>query len=202
MSNSESQLNALLAGNESAIRQLFESNRGRLTRMVGARMDARVSARFDPSDVVQEALLDAYQRLPTYLDNPSVPLYVWLRKLTWEHLVQLQRKHLGAEKRSVTHEQPNPATANDDSEMLLAERLVSNLTGPTERAIRSETHRRLRAALQLLRPRDREVLELRYLEQMDTGEIAAALEIREGAVVTRHFRAIQRLQELIEITSK
>ena len=55
------------AGNLPAVEQLLEKYRGRLRRMVACRMDPRVSARVDASDVVQDALIEANQKLPEYL---------------------------------------------------------------------------------------------------------------------------------------
>ena len=52
-------------------------------------------------------------------------------------------------------------------------------------------------ALLLLKPHDREVLVLRYLEQLEVEEIAVVLGISQTAVTTRHFRALQRLRRLV-----
>ncbi len=56
---------------------------------------------------------------------------------------------------------------------------------------------RVRQALDRLSARDREVLVMRYLEQLPTREIAAALEITEGAVKVRHLRALERIRGLL-----
>ncbi len=56
----------------------------------------------------------------------------------------------------------------------------------------------MRAALEALEPRDREVLVLRYLEQLATKEIAAVLSISEAAVKTRHRRALERLRRILD----
>jgi RNA polymerase sigma-70 factor (ECF subfamily) len=56
---------------------------------------------------------------------------------------------------------------------------------------------RVRAALARLGERDREVLVLRYLEQMSTAEIAAVLGTTAGAVKVRHLRALERLRGLL-----
>jgi RNA polymerase sigma factor (sigma-70 family) len=44
----------------------------------------------------------------------------------------------------------------------------------------------------------REVLALRYLEELPTPEVAAVLEISEAAVKMRHRRALDRLSRLLE----
>ena len=47
------------SGDHAAMEQLLARHRDRLRRMVRLRIDARVAARIDPSDVVQEAISDA-----------------------------------------------------------------------------------------------------------------------------------------------
>ncbi len=47
-----------LAGDEDALAELFDMHRPRLERMVNLRMDHRLHARIDASDVLQEAYID------------------------------------------------------------------------------------------------------------------------------------------------
>jgi DNA-directed RNA polymerase specialized sigma24 family protein len=70
--------------------------------MVAVRLDRRLLARVDPSDVVQEALADADRRLDEYLRERPVAFYPWLRRLAEEQLVNVYRRHVGAARRSVT----------------------------------------------------------------------------------------------------
>ena len=82
--------------------------------------------------------------------------------------------------------------------MILANRLVANGTSPSRHAILKETRERVRAALDRLTPRDREVLVLRFLEQLSTAETAAVLEIGEGAVKSRLMRAVVRFRDILD----
>ena len=61
----------------------------------------------------------------------------------------------------------------------------------------AELEARMVAALVELKPQDREILVLRYLEQLDVQEIAGVLGISPTAVTSRHLRALQRLRQLI-----
>jgi len=68
------------AGDQGALNQLFAQHRARLRRMVELRLDRRLQARIDPSDVIQDAYVDAVVRLDEYLREPSsYPLFLWLR---------------------------------------------------------------------------------------------------------------------------
>jgi RNA polymerase sigma-70 factor (ECF subfamily) len=67
-----------------------------------------------------------------------------------------------------------------------------------EGARRDETSARVRQAVQKLKPRDREVIVLHYLEQHDAGEMARLLGVSQNAVEVRLHRARQRLKGLLK----
>jgi RNA polymerase sigma-70 factor (ECF subfamily) len=80
----------------------------------------------------------------------------------------------------------------------LAERLLAVGDGPSADLQRQERRARVRAALERLPERDREVLVLRYLEQLSTAEVAEVLAVGEGAVKMRLLRALQRLRDTLQ----
>ena len=199
-SDTEQLLRRVAQGDATAERLLFDRHRSRLRRMVAVRMDRRLAARLDPSDVVQDSLLEAARQLPRYLRERPMPFYPWLRQLAWQRLVDLHRRHILTQKRGQIHEQE--AGILDASAMLLAEQIIDTATSPSDRLVRDEMRDRVQVALARLKPSDREVLIMRHLEQMQVSEIAALLEISESAVKMRRLRAIQRLRELLEERSE
>src|SRR5215467_9832648 len=92
-------------GDDAARQQLLAGYRDRLKRMVAVHLDRRLAARVDPSDIVQEALLDAHRELSDYLERRPLPLYPWLRQLASERLAKWHRAHIRAQKRSVGREE-------------------------------------------------------------------------------------------------
>jgi RNA polymerase sigma-70 factor (ECF subfamily) len=166
--------------------------------MVAYHLDRRLHARVDPSDVVQEVFAEASRKLPEYLKYRPLPFYPWLRQMAETHLVDLRRRHIDAQKRSIYREEPGVLALPDESAAELASRLVTSATSPSQRLLREEARQRVQTALGQLSPRDRHVLELRHLEQLSVVETAAVLGISEGAVKTRHVRALQRLRGLLE----
>jgi RNA polymerase sigma-70 factor (ECF subfamily) len=182
-------------GDHPAREQLLGRYRDRLKHMVQVRLDRRLAARVDPSDVVQEALADAAQQLSDYLREQPVPFYPWLRRLAWEHLVMLHQRHLHAGKRSVLREEA--LNLPDESALQLAQRLLGSCTSPSRQLLRKELRRRVQDGLGQLGERDREVLVLRYLEGLSTRETAAVLGVTEGAAKVRHLRALERLRGLL-----
>lgn len=192
-------LNQAQAGDGFAREQLLTRHRGRLRQMVAFRLDRRMAARVDASDVVQDALADAAGKLSDYLRKRPIPFYPWLRQLAWQRLVELHRKHILAQSRSVTREEGQGPALADESAVELADRLLASGTGPMGKLLREELRSRVRMVLEDLPERDREILVLRHLEQLSVREMAAVLSISEGAVKTRHLRALQRFRGALEL---
>jgi RNA polymerase sigma-70 factor (ECF subfamily) len=193
--DSEQLLQRTAQGDQAARQQLLVRHQARLLRLIGLRLDRRLAARIDPSDVLQEALLEAVRRLPDYLLQRPLPFYPWLRQLALDRLADLHRLHVRTQRRSVGREER--LVLDEQSALELANRLLARDSSPSARLQRSELRTRLEAALARLGERDREILVLRHLEQLSAAEIAAVLGIREGAVYTRHLRALERLRGLL-----
>ena len=181
------------AGDEMARQELLARYRGKLRQMIAVRLDRRLTARLDPSDVVQEVLVEAHRKMDDWLRRRPLPLYPWLRQIAWQKLVKLHEHH-HAHKRRVTREECGIGELPDQSWLQLAERLVHSSTSPSKHLLRKELRRRVRQGLAELGERDHGVLVLRYLEGLSPPEIAEVLEISEGSVKTRHARALVRLQ--------
>ena len=188
----------LRAGDKRALVDLFQRYRGRLKRMVELRMEWRLQARLDASDVLQEAFLDVASRLDEYLREPRLPPFLWLRLCVGEELVNLHRRHLGTKMRDAGREiSLNRGGVPAASSAALASMLLGKLTSPTQAAVRAERIARLQDALNTLEPLDREVLALRHFEQLSRAETAQILEISEDAAAKRYIRALKRLKEIL-----
>ncbi len=189
-------------GDDSARGRLLDRHRRRLRGMVAVRMDPRLAARVDPSDLVQETLAEAHRRLEEYMHDRYLPFYPWLRQIAMDRLIDLHRRHVRAQKRAVGREQQGGLFLSDESMLQLSRRLAASSSTPSARMRREDQRLRLRAALEQLAERDREVLVLRHLEQMPPREIAAVLHISESAVYTRHLRALERLRRKLETVNE
>src|SRR6516162_6526977 len=184
------------AGDETARDALLGRHRRRLSRMVAVRFDARLAARVDPSDVVQETLAEAAALLDRYLRERPLPFYPWLRQMAQRRLIELHRRHVLARRRTVTREEAADGLP-DRSAVGLADRLLGRHSSPSAHLHRQERRERVRAALAVLPEREREVLVLRILEGLPTREAAAVLGTSEVAVRSRQVRALERLRALL-----
>jgi RNA polymerase sigma-70 factor (ECF subfamily) len=194
--DTEHLLERLAGGDDTARGPLLERHRSRLRQMIALRLDGRLRARIDPSDVLQEALVEAAGKLSDYARRRPLPYYPWLRRLAWERLVHMYRRHVRAARRSVTREEQS-LPLPDASAVQLADRLTARGSSPSAALRHGELRDRLLAALARLGERDREVLVLRYLERLSTDELAAVLGLTAAGVKTRQLRALQRLRDLL-----
>jgi RNA polymerase sigma-70 factor (ECF subfamily) len=184
-------------GDELAVRLLLDRYRGRLRRMIEVRLDTRLAARLDASDVVQETLMDAVHRLDSYLRERPLPFYPWLHRLASERIAQAHRHHLGALRRRAGRELAGGTHWAGASSRHLVEMLLASGTSPSGRVIREEDREAVWRALDELSPQDREILMMRYLDQLAFAEIAVVLGISDGAARLRHYRALQRIGPLL-----
>jgi RNA polymerase sigma-70 factor, ECF subfamily len=179
--------------------QLLERFRPRLRKMAVLRLDPRLQGRVDPSDVIQDAFLDAFRRLPDYAREPGpMPFYLWLRFLTGQKLAELHRRHLGARARDAGREVSLYRGAMPEAtSAAIAAQLLGRQTSPSQAAIRAERKVRLQEALNQMDPIDREVLVLRHYEQLSNGEAALVLGLDKSATSKRYARALIRLKDLL-----
>src|SRR5260370_28948113 len=186
------------AGETQALNELFTRHRERLCRMVEMRLDHRLKARIDASDVIQDAYVEVVERLEEYLRGPKLPFFLWLRLVVGERLLKLHRHHLGTQMRDAGREVALYRGALPlASSAALAAQLLGEHTSPTQAAVRAERLLRLQEALNTLEPIDREILALRHFEELTSAEAAQVLEIEEEAAAKRYVRALRRLKKIL-----
>jgi RNA polymerase sigma-70 factor (ECF subfamily) len=185
------------AGEAAAFDELLRQNRQRLKQMIHVQLDARLQARVDPSDVIQEAMIEATRRFPAYLCERPLPFYPWLRQIALDRIGRLHRNHLRIARRDIRRETPLEPLLPDDSLQQLAGCVLYQGSDPAKRLSRKETGEQIRQALGRLAKDDREVLVLRFLEHLSAAEAAAVVGISEPALRMRQLRALQRFQKLI-----
>jgi RNA polymerase sigma-70 factor, ECF subfamily len=194
-------LRRIRAGEQHALGELFGVHRERLRRMVQLRLDRRLRGRIDPSDVIQEAFVDAARRLAEYSVDTAMPPFIWLRFLTAQRLVTLHRIHLGVKARDAGREvslRSGPLPSADSRS--LAAQLLGRLTTPSRAAIRAEVQLKIQDALNAMDPIDREILALRHFEELNNSETAAVLGLHKAAASNRYVRALRRLKEVLAPT--
>jgi RNA polymerase sigma-70 factor, ECF subfamily len=186
------------AGIDDARNQLLERHRDSLRRLIRLRLDRMVARRVDASDIVQDVLLEANQRLQDYLADPRLPFHLWLRHLAKDRIIDMHRRHRGAQRRSLDREQSLGGNSHSDRSALdLAQQLVDQELTPAAANIRREIEERFLAAVDQLDDDDRDILLMRHMEQLGNSETAAALGLSPAAAGMRHLRALRKLRAIL-----
>ena len=185
-------------GDADAWGALLTEHEDRLRRMVSFRLDTRLQGRVDASDIVQEAFLEAAAHREDYFRCAPLPLFLWLRGIVCNKLLEIHRHHLGTRMRDAARDLAlNSHKAPDATPGGLHDQLSGHATGPGTAAARSEVRVLLRGVLDNMAAIDREVLALRHFEQLTNGEAAAVLGIAERAAAKRYLRALKRLKDIL-----
>lgn len=182
------------AGDHSAFEEIFNRHRVRLQKAIAMRMDRRVAARVDASDVIQETYLEAFKRLPKYLHQDGMPFYLWLHWIAREKVLGLHRRHLGADKRTVRHEVPLMPV---DSSAEFVSGMIGRGPSPSQELAKAELAERLSEALGQLDDDERDLILWRHFEQLSARDTAQLLQISEAAAAKRYIRAVERLRTML-----
>ena len=162
-------------GDADAFEQLVVAYRDQVfrlaLRMCGSETDA--------DEVAQEAFLSAWKALPNFRGESQFS--TWLYQLTTHAAIDLMRR----EKRQIA--------ADDITEVSAADPAPS----PQQQAEQSEQREIVRDAILQLAPEQREVVVLRFMEELSYEEIGAVLKLPSGTVKSRLNRAKAQLKEIL-----
>ncbi len=126
---------------------------------------------YDADEAAQEAFVAAWRALPNFRGDAKFS--TWLYRLTTNAAIDVMRR----EKRHQTV---------GDGEMV---DLADDADSPQETVERTEQQEAVQKALATLSEEYREVLLLRYMEELDYAEIAEVLQLPSGTVKSRINRA-------------
>lgn len=178
-------------GDQEAFRVLVERYQGRIHRLAQRVLRDEEQAR----DAVQDAFLKAYTHLGRFEGRSS--FYTWLYRLSMNLCIDLKRRdasgrmvatpELGDLERIVTIES-RPAEERH---------WRSHEEAPDEAVGRGELREAVARAITALPEAARETLILREVEGLSYSEIAEAMDIPKGTVMSRLHYARRRVQEIL-----
>jgi RNA polymerase sigma-70 factor (ECF subfamily) len=182
-------------GDPYAFDELFARHRALVHRAVARRIEPSLRSRVDPSDVVQEAQLDAARRLADFIKRRPMPFRLWILRTAVQRFLKL-RRHATAARRDAGRDRPLEDPTGSSRGKTQAMHHVSALS-PSQEAAACDTARKLHAALERLSEPDRTILGLRALEGLSYEEAGARLLIEPAAARKRYGRALLRLRVLL-----
>jgi RNA polymerase sigma-70 factor (ECF subfamily) len=171
-----------------------ERYRSYLLLLAQMQLQGRPQTKIDPSDIVQQTLLEAHVERRQFSGDES-GFCAWLRRALVNNLRDALRA-LRRGKRDVARERSVEAQA-DESSARLADWLAADHSSPSGRAVRNEDLLRLADALGALPPQQREAIVLHHLQRWTLAEVAAELDRSEAAVAGLLHRGLKRLRELL-----
>jgi len=170
-------------GDRAAQRELFE-----LYREAAYAVAFRVTGRHeDALDVVQDAFIKAFDGLPDFQRESGFK--TWLLRICTNRALDLLR----ARKVRLA----NSIDAGPDDDGHGDSGIAASEPGPDSGLEQSETAERIRLAVEQLPPQQRAVFALFAAGELSYGEIAAALDVPIGTVMSRLYHARRRLHELL-----
>jgi RNA polymerase sigma-70 factor (ECF subfamily) len=174
----------------------LERYREYLRLMARLQLPSRLRSKLDPSDVVQETLLKAYQNREQFRGQGDAELAAWLRRILANTFVDAARRFGGA-KRDLHRELSLEASIEQSSARIEA-MLHAHQSSPSGRAVRHEEMVRVAAALGRLPDDQRSAVELHHMQGCPVAEVAQCLGRTERAVAGLLRRGLKKLRELLD----
>ena len=173
---------------------LLEQHRAYLMVLARLSLDARLRARIDPCDVVQQTLLEAHRSVHRFR-GVGPQLTAWLRSIL---ACQVARniRDLRRDKRDIGRERSLQAALEDSSARLEAF-LAADQSSPSQRAQKNEWAVRVAAALDTLAEMQREALVLHYYQGLTVQAVGQRLGKTTAAVAGLLQRGLRGLRDLL-----
>jgi RNA polymerase sigma-70 factor (ECF subfamily) len=175
--------------------QALECFRDYLLLLARMHFDPRLQVKLDPSDVVQQTLLEAHQKRDQFRGNTQAELAAWLRCMLSHNLADALRD-FGRAKRDLNLELSLERSFEDSSSRLQAW-LAAEQSSPSEQAIKNEQLLQLAEALTQLPDAQREAVVLHHLQGWTLADLAAHLGRSEPAVAGLLHRGLDKLRTLL-----
>jgi RNA polymerase sigma-70 factor (ECF subfamily) len=184
--------NLEMASPAQAQSQLFEKFREYLRLLARIQLDPRLRSKLDASDVVQQTLLEAYEKREQFRGSTEAEWLAWLRQALAHNLADALRA-FGQAKRNVAREVSLDAAVEQSSRRVEAW-LAAEQSSPSQQVLQHERAVRLAAALATLPEDNREALVRHYCEDLPLVEIAQQLGRTPAAVAGLLKRGLKQLR--------
>jgi RNA polymerase sigma-70 factor (ECF subfamily) len=190
-------LDALRRGDPEAQDAVVRRYRPWLRLLARLQIDGRLRGKFDASDVVQQALLEACRDFAQFRGHTEAELMVWLRQILAHALAHEVRRYRGTGRRDLDREVSLEQRLAESSQRLGAV-LAAPGSSPSQQASRHEQEILLADVLARLPDDYREVIVLRNLEGLSHEEVARRMQRSTGAVRMLWVRALARLRHELD----
>jgi RNA polymerase sigma-70 factor (ECF subfamily) len=178
------------------LEQSLDRFRAYLRLLARLQMNPRLKAKLDPSDAVQQTLLQAHQAAEQFRGTTEGERAAWLRQILARNLATAVRDFARG-KRDVAREQSLEVSLADSSSALDAW-LAADQSSPSEQAVHNEQVLRLAEAVEELPEAQREALILQHWQGWSLAEIGAHLGRSTDAVAGLIKRGLKQLRQRLQ----
>jgi RNA polymerase sigma-70 factor (ECF subfamily) len=175
----------------------LERHRSWLAVLARLQIDDQLRQKFDPSDAVQQTMLEAVRGWPQFRGRTEPELAAWLRRILARVLARQARHLRNTQRRDVAREMSIEQALAQSSDQL-GKAAVATGTSPSQHALRHERELRLAEALTQLPDDYREVILLRNVNSLPHEIVAQRMDRSVGSVRMLWVRALARLRHELE----
>lgn len=164
-------------------------------------LDKRLQRRVSPSDIVQEAMLEAHRDFEKFRGKSLGEFVAWLRRILVNNLIRASEQHLHAGKRDVRREVSlrDIGRSIEQSASRLEDIVASDRASPSSEVFRHERLAMLSDAISGLTREQQQVIMLRHMEGRPFAEIAIQLQKSAGACRMLWLRGMDQLQQVLQV---
>lgn len=175
--------------------QSLEAYRSYLMLLARVQLGTEFASKVDPSDIVQQTLLQAHAAQDQFRGTSDAELAAWLRRILARNLQRVQRDMYRA-KRDVRREW-SMEQALSESSLRLEHWVASERPAPQDDVQRLEKVLELAEAVERLPPAQRDAIVLHYMHGMKVAEVAQQLERTPAAAAGLVHRGLKRLRRIL-----
>ncbi|WP_145456943.1 RNA polymerase sigma factor [Gimesia panareensis] len=183
-------------GSEPALLEFLEVHRTPLLAFINKNMSDALKTKVEAADILQEVSLNAVSSFAEFDFEKKTP-FSWLCHLAERRIIDNHRKFFQVQKRAAGREVRQPAGGDGEGQGFM-DILVASLTSPSQAFSRGAKEMKLLTALETLPEESREAIRLKYVEGLNSSEIAEQLGKSDVAVRVLVSRAMAKLQEILK----
>lgn len=177
-------------------KETIEKYRAYLSILAQTRFQSKLKSKLDPSDIVQQTMLQAYQSFEQFRGKTEAELAAWLRQIL-ANVISRSLRDLGRGKRDIQRERSIDAELQQSSMRLGGLLADSDQATPSQNIMRDELAAKLANAIMELPEDQRHAILGKYWHNLPSAEIGEQLNRSSEAVAGLLFRGLKKLRELM-----
>ncbi len=190
-------LNQARSGDQESKDRLFELCRNYVSIIARAQIGTWLQAKVDPSDLVQQTLLDAHRGIHNFRGASEGEWLAWLRQILNNNTTDYIRKYRGTEKRQINREVSIEQTTSGGSVRRIQPQ--ADCDTPSQIVLQREQEVNMANAISKLSNDYQQVIILRNLQRLSFNEVAENMDRTRPAVQMLWMRAIEQLKGLMDV---